>query len=617
LDKDIVDFSPKKSALILFSKGFAQHVGYNTLFVQSIINKLFKHKGLDHLEVTLAVVDRIPAPPDSAANALTKSSAEREEDAGLEGISFLVFDDTNSKTPFVISSSEFTSTPHISISIKPRGNSRAYKVKLPVANTLFENEKLNTLIHSKWTYKDGSLKVVDSADVQSVSVKFPQHSRASGRQAFGLSIPYSAITPIRMIEEGLGNVIRKISDPESQRVMPASAELQRELTTGLAHTGQIFAVVMPPDVYQTIQTKVKSMITTGSTEPNDLSPQAVTEMETVFLFKDLILHIKSGTSVRRVIGGGGEWGDRASLVTLEPTEPFETSTSIENDDISLSYIERLNSASIAPTGHYIQFFMSAVEHDSLSAFDEKAALNIGCISTDSVIQAHGQHVHSFSFNTFGGLSSLGIGVEAPPSRTISTPSTKHIDVQGSSFWLRYAASTETEKEIPNRSTKAIEHDQGRTNGIKPGRSNAQNSGAFIRRVYYPKDESLSRPSIEESGYATSSPRRWTIKRRHLDGPAPRHIQMMSEYLDIRYDIRGICLDLWTTIQKNEEQSQNLAGERLRALLDGLDSDRDSKTVVDMLSNDRIDGTTSWKQNVKQKQRQRRKAVERVARASRI
>jgi len=444
LGKGKLVVTANKSALILFSKGFARHIrSRKSTFLNAIVNKLFQEQDFPQLRATFAVVDRIPTQPNQLAKGLAglEDAGVPDDDAGLEGISFIVADDHELNLIPIKESPDASHTRYIAISTKTGLEASLSTVKLPVANTLFENERPNTFIHSIWNRSHGSLEMVDGADITSVSVDFPE-TEDTRQLVSALTIPYSELTATRKIEEGLGNVIRSISDPTSQRVMPASAELQRELTTGVAHKGQIFSIVMPPELYHSIKSKIRSIIATDDIEINDSHHMMEMEMESMIIFDDLLAHIQHGACVRRVVGGGGEWGDRASLVTLEPTGPFDMNTSLESDeDISMSYIQRLNSASIAPAGHYIQFYIADLDRGLLSDSPDTPLLKLGCISGDSMIQLPDQAIHSFTYGTFGGLSSLAIGIDIPLSMTSNEALTRrvqstHVDIHGTIFTLR-------------------------------------------------------------------------------------------------------------------------------------------------------------------------------------
>lgn len=132
------------------------------------------------------------------------------------------------------------------------GIDRPTMVTLPLANTVFQNGHVSTLIASRWrqtTAGGGAYRQTHAARKRESLVVLP----ASQQQTARLTIPLEPITPRRRIVSGLGNIVRQVEvdgQPE-----PASAELETRIGEYLASRQQhrsttgpvnVWAWVLPP-----------------------------------------------------------------------------------------------------------------------------------------------------------------------------------------------------------------------------------------------------------------------------------------------------------------------------------------------------------------------------------
>ena len=133
---------------------------------------------------------------------------KREGKAADEGFSFL-----HSRTEQIVPAlweaesstkgdSSFPSS--LTFTSKLSDESRAWRnMTLPLANTLFKNGKMSTLLITKWVTRENSFQKVRSEERNKQTI--------TTIQAPGIfNIPSIALTPVRKITSGLGNIVRQI-----------------------------------------------------------------------------------------------------------------------------------------------------------------------------------------------------------------------------------------------------------------------------------------------------------------------------------------------------------------------------------------------------------------------
>jgi hypothetical protein len=138
-------------------------------------------------------------------------------------------------------------------------------VTLPLANTLFKNQRLSTLLVSRWRSSGGSF-AISRQQIQKDNVNIHVFGNA-GRLWRGsprTHIPMTLLTPIRRIESGLGNIVRRIEFGNGD-VGPASRELETSVTEYLMQqnhersTIDVWALVIPRDTFSGAENESKEV----------------------------------------------------------------------------------------------------------------------------------------------------------------------------------------------------------------------------------------------------------------------------------------------------------------------------------------------------------------------
>lgn len=247
-----------------------------------------------------------------------------------------------------------TNTPHAVSESNPRP---IHEVGLRLANTIFLNGKDNTLFGTRWAY-DASSSRYNLDHVVDLSRCLINSNTESIHSSLGL--PLYPVGRRRRVVTSMGNILRQITkhaDGESMEPMPASSELEKELPRYIADHDiadqrvSVWALIESPD-------KQGADRTAG----------------------DLTQAIQAGGKLHHVMSGGGGWGKKQGLLSLDPEISF-LAPSDDGEPVSLNglfspqteaslpdqipsfdkrvIIDDLSSLSqVARAGDYIQFFVS-------------------------------------------------------------------------------------------------------------------------------------------------------------------------------------------------------------------------------------------------------------------
>ncbi|KAF6840776.1 6-phosphogluconate dehydrogenase [Colletotrichum musicola] len=237
---------------------------------------------------------------------------------------------------------------------------------LPLANTIFQNGLQSTLLASRWRRSgaESPLELTRIAMQQSQDLVFSVGSTAS---ATTLEAPLVPITAPRKILAGLGNIISQIE--VDGKPTPASKELEIAVTqlfdrrTKEGHEFPpgpvgVWAVVVPP---ATTQVRDIGLLQEWSNRIDEKST-AEDEWKQVLETRSLVQEfLGNGAMVYRILSGGGGWGKKQGLLSLDPETKYSPS---EEDDLD-SFIQSFSSqhdgsvlGGVVAPGSYVQYFVS-------------------------------------------------------------------------------------------------------------------------------------------------------------------------------------------------------------------------------------------------------------------
>ncbi|KAH8905449.1 hypothetical protein BR93DRAFT_960482 [Coniochaeta sp. PMI_546] len=189
-------------------------------------------------------------------------------------------------------------------------------VTVPVANTVFQNGRTSTMFAARWagtTWDD--FRAVEMVDVGSQVVRVP----VEAKQETGITVPLLSITTLRTVKSALGNILKTFEADKG--AVPASKELEENVPKllesrrrmGLGNIQgplNVWALVVPARLKGRWKVEVLDLL--------DLQPL-----------------LKEGCRLHRVLSGGGGWGAKQGLLSLDPEAKFETT-----DDEDVESFER-------------------------------------------------------------------------------------------------------------------------------------------------------------------------------------------------------------------------------------------------------------------------------------
>ncbi|KAI0553300.1 hypothetical protein F4679DRAFT_530699 [Xylaria curta] len=208
-------------------------------------------------------------------------------------------------------------------------NTGTLEITVPLANTVFQNGRRSTLYASRWdTSSEGSmaLRMKRPKTIQRIAGK-------DGAVDHTLSmIPLLPLTPPRRIVAGLGNIVRQVEVDGS--VTPASSELEAIIPkifeerallnpTSSPRPIGVWCWVIPPHCMRAGKFDNLRLFRAGSSQIE--ADIALSSME---IFSELL---SSGCRLHRILSGGGGWGLKQGLLSLDPETNF--SLPGQDDDI--------------------------------------------------------------------------------------------------------------------------------------------------------------------------------------------------------------------------------------------------------------------------------------------
>jgi len=413
--------------LVLVTPSYAATLRKDKSVVERALTRIFPVKELvQNLHSTLggnereavrlvaAVVDRLPRPSDLSASAVG--------DIGSEGIAIRVVANENPiwkpelahhdlRAPLSDNKYRFLSF-HLNDDATPE--TMRPIVQLPLANTIFQNGLSSTLIWRKYSVRqDGlGLQEIDEQLCDSHRVKLPRDSAFYETSDLALSVPLVPLTSARSVVACMGNIIRRLSagsglapqDPAKEAIL-ASHELEQSVTSyhktrGLSPRAvSVWALVIPEKTFTgglSMAAKVlgerdlPELWKSGSNHDTDPSQP------------NLLTLLQHGARLHKVLSGGGGWGKKAGLLSLDPDTGYGQHPPWEEiAPAQLTDAENIGGLSPVPTdldrvwgfepqelpsivnkGDYIQFYISP------SASSEEALVQSE-VSTGSPEQSSG------------------------------------------------------------------------------------------------------------------------------------------------------------------------------------------------------------------------------------
>ncbi|KAK4508338.1 hypothetical protein PRZ48_002076 [Zasmidium cellare] len=338
--------------LLLVTPAFAQHALSADLALRLLQRFGENSTASKPLDAITAVVDRLPTP-----------GSNRKGEEGL------AYHFTTSPGPLLT----FDQVPLQSSTQKPGSLTFAFPrmqrfghcevaVQLPLAQTIFSTGLPSTMVHMRYEFDplSGLLRKSASQRLEAQTVRVPVG--AKDLRLF-MDTPVVPLTPLRRVVNSMGNIVRKVSckiyDEEIRKTrkewlplddsaptQPASQELEAAVTEYFKLNNrqpepvQVWALIVPRDVFAEYRYTVKN-IKNGLKNRSQFLKYKQSQLQDTWVPRETIgdaRRVVTGTTISnelsklirlgarlcQVLSGGGGWGKKAGLISLDPDTMYST-----------------------------------------------------------------------------------------------------------------------------------------------------------------------------------------------------------------------------------------------------------------------------------------------------
>lgn len=374
---------PQKPALLalLLTPSFAQHALNGKAPVQ-VLQRLHPGEGTaltKPLDVVTAVVDRLPSPT--------------EPGAGREGLAYMFL--RNPEPLSIASQTGLNPSAQKAGSLSfevPTTTTRPwnYTVQLPLAQTIFSTGLVSTLVHSRYSYSatDGLVKGSER-HLESQTLRLPLDAHYG---VLALHTPLVPLTPFRVVRNLMGNIVRTLSSAtaredssnkpsEKSDPQPASQELEYAVSSYFEakHMApepvNVWALILPDPgaPWSRFKSEQHSQRTMRKITPEKIRGIWTGEKDqrgTLGSLDSAALRFfrNGGGRLCRVLSGGGGWGKKAGLLSLDPDSVYSSRElradqgwEFDFDDESVGAAERQQKQALGEVvkeGESIMFFLA-------------------------------------------------------------------------------------------------------------------------------------------------------------------------------------------------------------------------------------------------------------------
>ncbi|KAH7092100.1 hypothetical protein FB567DRAFT_230477 [Paraphoma chrysanthemicola] len=320
--------------------------------------------------------------------------------------------------------------------------------RLPLATTVFQTGSPTTMLLSKWDLESGRGEptLESKTDISHHAISATPTFDSSESTLSALGIPLLPLTLPRKVDGCMGNIIRRVTGENNESVS-ASSELEKvvpefyQARQQPAQPTTAWALVIPRSMIKDTRAKTLALLAkklARSEKGGEITREQLWErlwQGDPPAFNRLVANaLAEGARLHRVLSGGGGWGKKAGLLSLDPV-PVSEEVPIRMEDATSAadgpgaFEDALTP--VVQDGDAIQFFISPTSHSAGEAngYDELAKLKalpkertwgweLGTIPStmDSLPGGSWQHTEAKSEDpavfkhSFGALSEKGMTV---------------------------------------------------------------------------------------------------------------------------------------------------------------------------------------------------------------
>lgn len=444
--------------VIFVTPAFANWLSKDNAFLGQFINRLYGPGSVDgqsqtsELEVkaVCAVVHALPTAVGDGAKSIS---------LGYEGIAYTTLPKGSNSSIPKRSSSQAGMVEFLVQNQASGDDILTNTIRIPLANTVFQTGTQTTLFEATWERKstENAFTLVARQDAiyQRLSmVHFHGPGPRSGSN-WSLSIPLLPLTVPRKVEGCMGNIVRRIIGADEKSVT-ASMELESVVPRFFkargepAQTTAAWALVIPREMKDTIIKRTNKLIADNVArggEPSSADPNSWDSLwqNTPAIWNEFVSQaVTGGARLHRVLSGGGGWGKKAGILSLDPVPSVGTTQ--ENGVLDVQGGDPIDFEStltpVTRDGDFIQFFITpssdlvqqASKNDNEgelqgiydSSGELGASIQLGTVPStmDSIPGQSWQHSPTASGNVFVFQQAFGALVEGGLSFTQSQEQTE-------------------------------------------------------------------------------------------------------------------------------------------------------------------------------------------------
>ncbi|KAF2181970.1 hypothetical protein K469DRAFT_475040, partial [Zopfia rhizophila CBS 207.26] len=370
-------------AIFFLTPSFATWLLDDQTFLQKAVDQAFKiirerRKYHKKVHVLAAVVDKLPVPDtivdaqNIAEDGMARARLPPVSETGYEGMAYAIMRDSDSMEGSYREGPEGTgSISFLTSEESESGVVHASILQLPLANTVFQTGSPTTMVYSIWEKdkKAMEFKLISRSDLTHHAIRLQSH-RAPGHQNITfLSIPLIPLTLPRTVEAGMGNIVRRVVGPDQKSVV-ASQELEEVVPRYFKVRGEppksisVWALLVPDEILGSVLDDTEAVLQKGGGENscNTDRWQALWSCDPPVWQNVVAAAIGKGARLHRVLSGGGGWGKRAGLLSLDPSVSYNALVSSPANEYAAGQASTNDLATalhrIVRPGESIQFFTS-------------------------------------------------------------------------------------------------------------------------------------------------------------------------------------------------------------------------------------------------------------------
>ncbi|CAN9194316.1 unnamed protein product [Alternaria alternata] len=371
----------KTFCVFLVTPSYAQHL-LDDDFLHEALKKIYYNTSYEkgfRVDALCAVVDKLPIRRfkygDRDEELSRRATEPPTAGTGLEGMTYVLLTPADSVSSQSLSPSDkgaidFIFAQHVF-------NDTTYQdtLRLPLSNTVFQTGMPSTMILSTWkNFGEGQGLILESKrNVSHHGIRLIEQVGHRATIPPVLNVPLIPLTMPRLVEGCMGNIIRGIIGPEG-KAMQASSELENVVPRFFRSRGQpaqatvAWALVIPGELRTVIAARTDELLSSLPMESEDTPSKQEDSWERLWrsnppLWNTLVSKaITEGARLHRVLSGGGGWGKKAGLLSLDPVPANEAAEPSKHDDLpnTINDPEDFESTltPVVRDGDSIQFFIS-------------------------------------------------------------------------------------------------------------------------------------------------------------------------------------------------------------------------------------------------------------------